>query len=629
MIFLDSLENRIAPLTVLDWQASHEINKASQLKLTATKGLPKSGRIIFRGKEYIAVGVEETKSKGEEVEIFAEESITELAGKLISDNRPKTLLAALTAITSGTRWQIGEFPETTGRSLSFFRISALEALKKTLEAYGLEMETEYIFSGRTITRKLHLRTRIGESRGRRTTLNTDATEIKRTFQDDQVITRLYGYGKGEELESGAYGRRINVASVNEGFEYIEDDDARIAYGIGKNRLHYEGVLIYEDIEDPQELLDAMTADFQILKTPKITYEGKIVDLGLHDDKLGDDITVLDETLGISVKGRILKLVETPKEKKATIGNLLPSIGSDIARIKNLEQRIQDYDILRNALINVDSRDYLQGVIDRINTELNATSGWASLAPGRGIVIPNAPTEAEATQIIELGGGFLRIANSKDQFGNWEFRTIADGRGVIATEIIAGILTGGSVSFNLEAGTFLIGDPDDPSLYWDGANLLIDGQNIEFRANESLTQVISSEISTSPVIEEMSDELKEYTDTEASILRSEITATASSWEISLTEIREQQDLTDEDIQELMTYLRYSGGVLELGESGSPMTLQLTNEQMQFLESGAVVMYINGRKVYVDSLEVLSSIIIGAHLIEKYQIDGVDDTIVRKV
>jgi phage minor structural protein len=629
MIFLDSLENRIAPLTVLDWQASHEINKASQLKLTATKGLPKSGRIIFGGKEYIAAGVEEAKSKSEEVEIFAEESIAELAGKLISDSRPNTLLAALTAITSGTRWQIGEFPETTGRSLSFFRISALEALKKTLEAYGLEMETEYIFSGRTITRKLHLRTRIGESRGRRTTINTDATEIKRIFQDDQAITRLYGYGKGEELESGAYGRRINVASVNEGLEYIEDDDARIAYGIGKNRLHYEGVLIYEDIEDPQELLDAMTADFQILKTPKITYEGKIVDLGIYDDKLGDDITILDETLGISIKGRILKLVETPKEKKATIGNLLPGVGSEIARIKNLEQRIQDYDILRNALINVDSRDYLQGVMDRINTELNATGGYASLIPGRGIIIPNAATEAEATQIIELGGGFLRIANSKDQYGNWVFRTIADGRGVIATEIIAGILTGGNVSFNLEAGTFLIGDPDDPNLYWDGANLLIDGQNIEFRANESLTQVISSEISTSPVIEEMSGELKEYTDTEASILRSEITATATSWEISLTEIREQQDLTDGDIQELMTYLRYSGGVLELGESGSPMTLQLTNEQMQFLESGAVVMYINGRKVYVDSLEVLSSIIIGAHLIEKYQIDGVDDTIVRKV
>ncbi len=121
----------------------------------------------------------------------------------------------------------------------------------------------------------------------------------------------------------------------------------------------------------------------------------------------------------------------------------------------------------------------------------------------------------------------------------------------------------------------------------------------------------------------------YTDGHVETLRQEQIATATSWEISLTEIREQQDLTDGDIQELMTYLRYSGGVLELGESGSPMTLQLTNEQMQFLESGAVVMYINGRKVYVDSLEVLSSIIIGAHLIEKYQIDGVDDTIVRKV
>ncbi len=175
-----------------------------------------------------------------------------------------------------------------------------------------------------------------------------------------------------------------------------------------------------------------------------------------------------------------------------------------------------------------------------------------------------------------------------------------------------------------------------------------GQSLDLSSNVSINQIVTNQIDdfredvnvqfaeqssqiaqTSQEITTAVEQVTGYTDGQVETLRQEQIATASSWEISLTEIREQQDLTDEDIQELMTYLRYSGGVLELGESGSPMTLQLTNEQMQFLESGAVVMYINGRKVYVDSLEVLSSIIIGAHLIEKYQIDGVDDTIVRKV
>lgn len=492
MIFLDKNENRVAPLIVYDYERTSEINKPTKLKLEADKALEKNGRIIF-DKEFIVTGSEEIKGRETDIELYAEESIVELKGKIIDDKRPNTLMDALLAITEGTRWEIGQYPTTAAHQLFFYRLDSYSALMETLKAYRLELDTEYRYTGREVQRIINLRTRLGQARGRRTTLATDATKIGRTILDDPVVTRLYGYGKGEELDSGGHGRRIDITSVNGGLPYIEDEQARLSYGIGKNKLHYEGVLIYSDITDPSELKAAMEADFEQLKMPKIAYEGAIEDLGIYNDYLGDDITILDEELDITVKGRILKLVEMRDGKEATVGNIIPSLYSETELIHEIDDRTKDLDIIRDIIADSGATDYLDGVIDRINRELNATSGFARLVPGRGLVVPNAPTEEEATQVIELGGGYWRIANAKDQSGNWIYRTIADGNGVIADEIVTGILKGGQVYFNLEAGTFLIGNPDNPNLYWDGENLSINGRDIDLSSNQSISLKVSSEV----------------------------------------------------------------------------------------------------------------------------------------
>lgn len=491
-VFLNSFEMRTKPPIIIGWERTEGLGKPAKLLVTSSLGPKKNDRIIHDKKEYIAQGVEEIKGRELTVEVYAEESIVELKGKTIIDRRPETLLDALNWIVEDTRWTIGSYPSVIAKTLYFYKISSYDALMMVLDAYGLELETEYIIAGRTIERKINLVHRIGRDAGRRTTFNTDLTEVSRIVHDDPIITKFYGYGKGELLENGEYGRRIDIASVNGGLEYLDDNSAREIYGIGKDRMHYEYVEIYSDIETPEELLAQMQSDFEILKTPKITYEGSIADLGLYDDKIGDSITILDDELGIAVKGRITQLVTTPRQKVATLGNLLPTLSGDIERIKAIEQTIRDIDTLRDTLVNLGNKDYLDGIIDRINAELNTVSGFASLVPGRGIIIPNAADESEATRIIELGGGFWRIASSRDQFGNWEYRTIADGRGIIATEIVAGILKGGQVQFNLEAGTFLIGSPTNPSFYWNGSDLFIDGRNIDLSANSAITSRVTSE-----------------------------------------------------------------------------------------------------------------------------------------
>src|SRR5699024_9085963 len=81
--------------------------------------------------------------------------------------------------------------------------------------------------------------------------------------------------------------------------------------------------------------------------------------------------------------------------------------------------------------------------------------------------------------IQIKGGGFRIANSKLPNGEFDWRTFGTGDGFTADVIIAGILKGGKVKFDLENGTFLIGeDTENYNLWFDGEKLRINMSSIE-------------------------------------------------------------------------------------------------------------------------------------------------------
>ncbi len=59
------------------------------------------------------------------------------------------------------------------------------------------------------------------------------------------------------------------------------------------------------------------------------------------------------------------------------------------------------------------------------------------------------------------------------------------------------------------------------------------------------------------------------------------------------------------------------------------MQLTNDKMQFIENGNTVAYISDRKMYITNIEVLESIILGLHKIEKHNNPAYQGTIVRRI
>ena len=142
-------------------------------------------------------------------------------------------------------------------------------------------------------------------------------------QDSQeLITALVGRGKGELVSEGhddtpdGYGRRITFADVvwtkkdgnpvdkPAGQEYLIDPEATALYGFsdGNPRI---GLTVFEDIEDPVELINATWRALQSLKRPKVSFKADVTDVGQLG--LGDTVAIIRHDLKIEYLTRVYKV----------------------------------------------------------------------------------------------------------------------------------------------------------------------------------------------------------------------------------------------------------------------------------------------------------------------------------
>jgi len=73
-------------------------------------------------------------------------------------------------------------------------------------------------------------------------------------------------------------------------------------------------------------------------------------------------------------------------------------------------------------------------------------------------------------------------------------------------------------------------------------------------------------------------------------------------------------TVEDINQYFNFDDVIG--LTIGDSNSNLKINITNQQMNFKDGQAIVAYINGQIMYIKSAQVLESMVVGNHKIEKY-------------
>lgn len=442
-------------------------------------GVDKYDRIVFcdsmgRTCEWIVMSSRESRAKSVPVcTVNCYGSMQELSRHFMPTLRrgsKDTPAQAIAKALEGTRWSVGQCDEGSGE-YSVYHQSSLASVKDIAEAYKMEVEPviELSADGNSIAkRSVRLVKRLGRANtALRLDYGSGLLGIDRVLSADDVVTRLYCYGKGVQTTdddgnaTGGYSRKITFADINGGKEYIQDDSLLEVWGVpgpDGSLVHTEGIFEDGDCEDKATLLAEGRAALAERSKPIVSYEGTVEALGragfdANACDLGDNLQMVDTTFPkpLRLSGRVLEIVEdllgdgSPSSVK--VGNVIEGI------VKRSEHVQQTIDRLTSSAGSWDSAAtlgsaYLNGLIDGLNKVMNETGGYTYIKPGKGLFVYDKPEDANPTMCIQIGGGYFRIADGKNSDGTWNFRTLGNGHGLVADAIVSG-----TISANLiKAGT---------------------------------------------------------------------------------------------------------------------------------------------------------------------------------
>ena len=176
-----------------------------------------------------------------------------------------------------------------------------------------------------------------------------------------------------------------------------------------------------------------------------------------------------------------------------------------------------------------------------------------------------------------------LASSKTDDGEWDWRTMGDGKGFTADEIVAGFIS----ADRIEAGSIQ-------------ANKLASdvGSSLDLSSNTSINMVIDNAINEHAAEFTMTPEKFEmlFNQTVKDDIDGAIGGVA-------TDLQDYQT-------EVANYMRYDNtGTLTLGKSDSNFTAQLDNTKLAFKDYITDVAYISNQSMYITNARVTETLSIG--------------------
>lgn len=285
------------------------------------------------------------------------------------------------ALEGQTAWARGTVEKTdvlTGASMYY--VSGWEALGIVVRNWGgeVEAEIEVGYAG-VISRTVNLREHIGSAEPtRRFDYGYDCTAVKRTVADTPYPCRIIPRGKGEETDSGGYGRRIGIESVNGGVEWLENADTTPLVRLANGQGGYDyptSIVVFDQIETPAELKEYALAHLADYTTPSVSYEASIVDFrryGMATDglELGDELIVADSMFNgesIRVQARVMKMtadVRAQDRAELEISTLRGSLADQFDQLQRSSDQLGES--IRKLTDDLATEEWLANLMARLS-----------------------------------------------------------------------------------------------------------------------------------------------------------------------------------------------------------------------------------------------------------------------
>ena len=388
-------------------------------------------------------------------------SIAETWDDYVLDVRPSGVTqVALDRIMAGTRWTSGVCTQSSSASHTFYHISVREALQELIEVWGGELVTVIGVDSNKVTSRT---VKVVSARGnqdshKRFTWTKDLISIKRKVGSTNPKTRIYAYGKGEETDSGGYGRRIGIESVNNNVPYVEDVAATQIWGRPDGNggmLPAIGKYTNEQCDDPAQLLAEVTEYLAQAKAPQVTYEANVIDLADYgraweEVSVGDRVAIIDKEFspeGIRLHGRISRIERDLLEgtTKVVFGTLVDAIANPWrtiqSRLASLTNKSANWDLAAAG-----DGAWLDVLMTQLNAAYNTAGTYHYESFEKGEIWSSVPLDDDGNATVtggwamNINGMGFRLASSLNPDGTWNWRTFGNGNGFTADELIAGFIS---------------------------------------------------------------------------------------------------------------------------------------------------------------------------------------------
>nr|DAX25081.1 MAG TPA: tail protein [Caudoviricetes sp.] len=391
----------------------------------------------------------------------------------VKDFRPtnRELVGVLTTILDGSRWQLGTVNIQRRYTGNFYYVTRKEALSKLIEATQIEIKPRLEFSRGKITgRYLDVFTRLGGRNGKVFVHGRDLLTVSEKKSQGAIYTAVVGRGKGEETDTGGYGRRITFKDVEwrkssgnpvdkpVGQEYVEIPAMTKLYGFEKGTKPRIKIVEFQDEEDKEKLLRLSYEWLEKNSRMQVEYSAKVLNVG--NLELGDTVGIFNPKLGIKYETRVFKVKRNLVDNKLTefgIGDKVTT--SPFSRTIELAKEMKNFqddtvywldkirERLSDKLINEDGYNYDL----KADNEYKVPAGFYSF---------DKPIDQNPTKVVYMGAGKIAIANSKKPTGEWNWKTFLDGRGATLDLINTGVLRAGRIQsadgrsyWDLDTGEF--------------------------------------------------------------------------------------------------------------------------------------------------------------------------------
>lgn len=462
--------DNLGRLTVSAATHTDALDGTDELVITCAEDLVKGDRVVWidlQGvcHEHIVDTIDRVHDDdgAPETQATCINSINETWDDWLDDKRPSgSVSVALSSILADTRWEVGTCDQGGSASRTFYHESVREGLAGIIETWGGELETLIVHDGASIvSRRVGVRAKRGnQSSAKRFTWTKDLVSVKRSVASDNPKTRVYGYGKGVETESGGYGRRLTFGDINGGKDYVEDADATTVWGHPDGEggiLPAVASYVNEQCEDAAQLLQETKDYLEQVKEPKVTYTASVIDLYAFGRSwegvgVGDDVAIIDKGFsaeGVRLHGRVSQIERDLLTGDATVtfGTLTDTMADMWQSVSNALKSNSQQNALYDAAAGT-SVSWLQQLMQALNAQFNAVGTYKVETFELGTIWSNVPLDLNTglplqpmsgMWAININGRGQRLASGLTSDGQWQWTTYVTGEGVNASCVNAGTM----------------------------------------------------------------------------------------------------------------------------------------------------------------------------------------------